>query len=1160
MKIVSFLFLILFSFSANAQVTQQWVTRYNGPVNKNDNAKAIAVDKQGNVYVTGLSEVSESTSAQACLTIKYNSEGVEQWTASYNGPWPSSLALDNKGNVYVTGGDLDYVTIKYNSEGVEQWVARYDKAQKTDFAHSIAVDKEGNICVTGECYNGGTDYDYDIVTVKYNPEGVQLWVQVFDGPGKAYGYTVKTDDAGNVFVLGNNNGDMVTIKYDAAGAQQWVARFKGYSSAEWNQNSLALDNKGNIYVSGFVTTTASGYDFATIKYNSAGVQQWAQYYNGPKNSTDIAYAIAVDSSGNVIVTGRSAGTGGDDFATVKYNSEGIQQWASRYNGTGDASDWVYSMVIDADGNSYVTGYVTRNGDHDYITIKYNPEGVETWVDIYNGPGNKSDGSYASAIDDNGNIYVTGESMGGTNYDYATIKYVQDSKLSITKPVTGSKFIAGQIDTIRWNGWQTGQIIQIDYSVDEGNAYIAIDSLVSANSGYYLWDVPDSLLTTKAKIRITDMDNAAISDESDVFRIKPYLLTRLNEDSTYYAYRKDRDRFGFRNSRADMWPQYWSDRFDYQGEDPFTKKPYPQNLPGGNFANVVKDSAWFPDWVSWVNAFSVKTCYKSMNPVVYDPAALFNWWSGLHQWGGSCYGIAVANALVFSHKEQFQAKYPDFIINWDPIDVISNDGVKSTVNTLFTYNFGKLAIKNGTEGPKKTPVQTLQEIKQILSEDNAKIKTLYIANNTEGGTGAHEILVYALEKDQFNDSTYYAKVYDNAYPNSDNPIIFNISANEGNGSWSTMDYIKWGGYGKIYLNAIVDSFFNYATMTNKAAEDYKSPFILPDDWLEIRNNPNSDIKIRSFNTGQVTGYSDSLVLNEIPNSIPLMIINGSEMPPFGYLLPAPGLDFYIIEMNNFHSDKINTFFFTGNKSFLYQRNQATQTQTDQLFFDGGIHINNYDNELKTFSLLSLVNETTQEKLCIFRSLKTNVNEEVVMDIPDSNTIKITTYSTAQEYNIELYYLTGSGIGKFIFNNITLPENSSHTIIPDWENLKDSMLIVVVDLNDDYIMDDTLYFNNQYTGYGDDENSPLLQRGFSMSQNYPNPFNTNTFITYQLPIASQVTLKVLDLLGNEVATLVNENKPAGNYKVEFDASFFAPGIYFYKLQTGNFSLTKKMILYR
>ncbi|MBK9096685.1 MAG: T9SS type A sorting domain-containing protein [bacterium] len=83
-------------------------------------------------------------------------------------------------------------------------------------------------------------------------------------------------------------------------------------------------------------------------------------------------------------------------------------------------------------------------------------------------------------------------------------------------------------------------------------------------------------------------------------------------------------------------------------------------------------------------------------------------------------------------------------------------------------------------------------------------------------------------------------------------------------------------------------------------------------------------------------------------------------------------------------------------------------------------------------------------------------------------------------------------------------------------------------------------------------------YTLSQNYPNPFNPSTVISYRLPVTSNVSLKVYDVLGNEIATLVNEEKPAGEYEVEFNAAKLPSGIYFYKLEAGSFSETKKMIL--
>jgi len=93
--------------------------------------------------------------------------------------------------------------------------------------------------------------------------------------------------------------------------------------------------------------------------------------------------------------------------------------------------------------------------------------------------------------------------------------------------------------------------------------------------------------------------------------------------------------------------------------------------------------------------------------------------------------------------------------------------------------------------------------------------------------------------------------------------------------------------------------------------------------------------------------------------------------------------------------------------------------------------------------------------------------------------------------------------------------------------------------------------------DDENNSLPEQ-FSLEQNYPNPFNSSTKIRYQIPELSFVAIKIYDVLGNEITTLVNQEKPIGNYEVEFDADALSSGIYFYRLKAGNFVQTKKMIL--
>jgi hypothetical protein len=106
--------------------------------------------------------------------------------------------------------------------------------------------------------------------------------------------------------------------------------------------------------------------------------------------------------------------------------------------------------------------------------------------------------------------------------------------------------------------------------------------------------------------------------------------------------------------------------------------------------------------------------------------------------------------------------------------------------------------------------------------------------------------------------------------------------------------------------------------------------------------------------------------------------------------------------------------------------------------------------------------------------------------------------------------------------------------------------------------TFYENNFGYPIVSVENEPQAVSSFMLEQNYPNPFNPSTKISWQSPIGSWQTLKVYDILGREVATLVNEYKPAGSYEVEFDAAKLSSGIYFYTLRAGEFIQTNKMIL--
>ncbi|NIN01404.1 MAG: hypothetical protein GTO24_25920 [candidate division Zixibacteria bacterium] len=420
-----------------------WVRRYNGPGNSGDWAYAVAVDDSGYAYVTGES-YGGVTPANDYMTAKYYQNGDTAWVRRYNGPGSArdaahAIAVDASGNVYVTGESWgsgtgqDFATIKYHPNGDTAWVRRYGRAGNyDDGAYAMALDDDGNVYVTG--YSFGTSINSDYLTIKYRPNGDTAWVRTYDGPGNRWdeAYAIAVDDFGNIYLTGDSWGDgtlqdYATVKYDLDGNELWAERYDGPGSGEDRTCSIAVDHSGNIYVTGQSNASDGNDDYATIKYYPSGDTAWVRRYNGPANLDDGAFALAVDASGNVHVTGASVGGGiAGDYATIKYNPSGDTLWVRRYNGPGNANDLASAVAVDDSGNVYVSGRSYGDGtSYDYATVKYDAEGNELWIQRYNGPANQYDYVYAMALDDRGNVYVAGGSMGsGTSEDYATIKYLQ----------------------------------------------------------------------------------------------------------------------------------------------------------------------------------------------------------------------------------------------------------------------------------------------------------------------------------------------------------------------------------------------------------------------------------------------------------------------------------------------------------------------------------------------------------------------------------------------------------------------------------------------------------------------------------------------------------------------------------------------------------------
>src|SRR6266545_2245400 len=205
--------------------------------------------------------------------------------------------------------------------------------------------------------------------------------------------------------------------------QDWVRNYSSGNDPEFAfAYAVAVDASGNVYVTGSSYGPNGLADYATVKYSNSGHTLWVQRYNGPEDNWDAATELALDASGNVYVTGHSYGSNDFDYVTIKYSSSGTQEWVARYNGPGNTKDRAWGLGVDGSGNVYVTGDSGEGSPNlsDYVTVKYSPSGVQRWAARYSA---LYDYATALAVDASGNVYVTGYSYGsGSYYDFATIKY------------------------------------------------------------------------------------------------------------------------------------------------------------------------------------------------------------------------------------------------------------------------------------------------------------------------------------------------------------------------------------------------------------------------------------------------------------------------------------------------------------------------------------------------------------------------------------------------------------------------------------------------------------------------------------------------------------------------------------------------------------------
>jgi uncharacterized delta-60 repeat protein len=940
----------------------------------------------------------------------------------------------------------------------------------------------------------------------------------------------------------------LAVNTNAQFVQRWAQIYNGTGGTQLNDRpSVSLkDQAGNIYVTGTMYDNANSYKgWLTCKYDPNGNLLWSRTYDTANVGENVAYSMAVDGSGNVFVVGTP------NFTIIKYSPNGVPLWVKHEDvvpGLGS----IRSITLDSDNNIYVVG----ERSYKFFVIKYNNDGNLIWYKETDHEGNAK----KIICDQNGNVYVAGHSINSANFSFILVKFNSSGNELWKKNIFLSSETHRATDFKFDNN---GNPYIIGYYIVSGSNY---DWLIAklTPSGVISWtrtigESSSSGLEAPYSLQFDSFNNAVVTgktrdlNEGENLRIVKY------DPSGGIVFNKSYNRDSTSNESGNQCAIDNSNNIytaGYSDNDLLAQK-YDQNgnlvwsrifngLANGKDVglHVLLNALSEPVFVGYTyNQYSLED-YLIMN---YNANGQLLWQKSNSPGQNSVDRASDVcldndgNVYVVGKTQNLTTDMDAIIMKYSPtgsrlwlkhldMGTIEEFLSLSISEDNFIYAVGTTRVGEqidillckfdlaGQEIWRRTYniIQTGYNICKNIGIDNTGM--VYISGNIQPNLGKKDVLLMKI--DPATGDSIWTKVFGTSFDEDVNDMVID-----------SQDNIYLGGYVVINLNYLTDfltiKYTSDGTLSwSKQINKFKSDVI---NSMELDGNDNLYQTAKSYNYGDPpfpsvnTSSSVTTKFNAIGNGNVAWTIH-DDTTCYQCVIENGAFDIALDDSSNAYivGQKMNKFKITkySNSGNLLWKNFYADS---------------------------------------FYSLERRANNVIVDSIGNPYMIGI---SPTQNNGKDIVSVKFDGINGTQMWLQRFDAGRDDVPVKAVFDKANDRLYIVGYTNNSFSGDDFLVLKYSAETSGISTLTNSAPSSFSLHQNYPNPFNPSTRIKFDIPKGSLVRLKVYDMLGREVAELVNEKLAGGVYEYEWDGINMPSGVYFYRLsasgEESEFIETRRMVL--